>query len=115
MFNSKLIFSITIFITFLIVTSLVKNQSRILEKKISKLNSKVLSSQKNLSETELEFFYLTSPLEIEKRLIRNNLTKFKPINYSNIFFDLKDFIIIEKKLSNLRNKDEKENYKKQTN
>ena len=63
----------------------------------------------------MKLISIFAPLEIEKRLIRNNLTKFKPINYSNIFFDLKDFIIIEKKLSNLRNKDEKENYKKQTN
>ncbi len=115
MFNSKLIFSITIFIIFLIITSVVKNQSRMLEKQIFKLSSKVLSSEKNLSETELEFFYLTSPQEIEKRIMMNDLNDFKPIDHSKIFFDIKDFIILEKKLSNLKNRDEKENKKKQTN
>ena len=64
MFNSKLIYSISIFIIFLIITSVVKNQSRILEKRIIGLNKNLLLKEKNLSETKLEFFYLTSQNEI---------------------------------------------------
>ena len=115
MFNSKFIFSLIIFITFLIITSFIKNQSRILEKQISRLNIKVLSIEKNLSETQLEFFYLTSPLEIEKKLINYDLKKFKPIEHSKIFYHLDDFTSMGRKLSNLRNKNEKEKQKKQTN
>ena len=56
MFNSKLIYSISIFIFFLIIISIVKNQSRILEKRIIGLNKNILLKEKNLSETQLEFF-----------------------------------------------------------
>ena len=55
MFNLKFIFSITIFVSLLILTSFIKNQSRIIEKKILKINSQVISKEKNLSETELDF------------------------------------------------------------
>ena len=56
MVNFKFIFSITIFISLLIITSFIKNQSRIIEKQIMKINSLVKSKEKNLSETELDFF-----------------------------------------------------------
>ena len=79
------------------------------------MNIKVLSIEKNLSETQLEFFYLTSPLEIENKLINYDLKKFKPIEHSKIFYHLDDFTSIGRKLSNLRNKNEKEKQKKQTN
>ena len=85
MFNSKFIFSLIIFITFLIITSFIKNQSRILEKQISRLNIKVLSIEKNLSETQLEFFYLTSPLEIEKKLINYDLKNLNQLNIQKYF------------------------------
>ena len=69
MFNLRFTISISIFIIFLIITSVVKNKTRLLEKKISRLNSKIFLKEKNLSETQLEFSYLTSPREIEKKLI----------------------------------------------
>ena len=112
MFNSKLIYSISIFIFFLIIISIVKNQSRILEKRIIGLNKNILLKEKNLSETQLEFFYLTSPNEIEKKFKGKDLDKFKPIKHSNFFLNTNDFIIIENKLSNLKNLDEKKIKKK---
>ena len=42
MFKTKLIISISIFITFLIITSVIKNKTRILEKEITNLNLKIL-------------------------------------------------------------------------
>ena len=109
MFNLKFIFSVSVFIIFLIFTSIIKNQSRILEKKILGLNNKILSYEKNLSELQLEFFYLSSPLEIEKKFIKKDLKEFQPIDYSKIFYDLRDLINIEKKLSNLIYNYEKKN------
>ena len=41
MFKTKLIISITIFISFLVVTSAIKNETRIIEKKIYNLNTKI--------------------------------------------------------------------------
>ena len=112
MFNSKLFFSLAVFTFFLIITSLVKNQSRIIEKQIKGLNIKIITKEKNISEAEIEFSYLSSPYEIEKKFNRGDLEKFEPIKYSNIFYDVDDFNTLEKKLSNLINIDEKKIRKK---
>ncbi len=112
MFNLRFTISISIFIIFLIITSVVKNKTRLLEKKILGLNSKIFLKEKNLSETQLEFSYLTSPREIEKKLEIYNLKKFKPVESSKIFYNLNELIILEKKMTNLININEKKNKKK---
>ena len=112
MFNSKLFFSLAIFTFFLIITSLVKNQSRIIEKQIKGLNINIIAKEKSISEAEMEFFYLSSPNEIEKKFNSRDLKKFKPIKYSNIYHDIYDLNILEKKISNLININEKKIRKK---
>ena len=112
MFNPKLFFSLAVFTFFLIITSLVKNQSRIIEKQIKGLNIKIIAKEKNISEAEMEFSYLSSPNEIEKKFNNGVLEKFEPIKHSNIFFDVNNFNTLEKKLSNLINIDEKSIRKK---
>ena len=42
MFKTKFIISISIFITCLVITSAIKNKTRVLEKKITSLNKKIL-------------------------------------------------------------------------
>ena len=42
MFKTKFIISISIFISFLLITSIIKNKTRIIEKKILNLNTQVL-------------------------------------------------------------------------
>ena len=112
MFNPKLFFSLAVFTFFLIITSLVKNQSRIIEKQIKGLNIKIIAKEKNISEAEMEFSYLSSPNEIEKKFNSGDLEKFEQIKHSNIFYDVDDFNTLEKKLSNLINIDEKKIRKK---
>ena len=112
MFNLKLFFSLAVFTFFLIITSLVKNQSRIIEKQIKGLNIKIIAKEKNISEAEMEFSYLSSPNEIEKKFNSGDLEKFEPIKHSNIFYDVQDFNTLEKKVSNLININEKKISKK---
>ena len=112
MFKLKFIISVLVFSSLLIITSIIKNQSRILEKQLFNLKSEVNSKEKNLSETQLEFYYLTSPSELEKKLIFGKFNELKPIDHSKIFYNLKDFLNIEKKLSNLKNINEKKIQKK---
>ena len=112
MFNPKLFFSLAVLTFFLTITSLIKNQSRIMEKQIKGLNSNILAKEKNISEAEMEFSYLSSPNEIEKKFNSRDLKKFEPIKYSNIYHDIHDFHILEKKLSNLTNINEKKIRKK---
>ena len=46
MFKTKFIISLSIFITFLLVTSIIKNKTRFIEKEISNINTKILSKKK---------------------------------------------------------------------
>ena len=103
MSRTKLITSITIFVTFLLITSAIKNKTRIIEKQISYLNKDILIKEKNVNETELDFFYLTSPTELEKKLNLIGLNNYKPIQYSNIYFNISDLSKIQNKISNLNN------------
>ena len=46
MFKRKFIISTTIFVVFLIITSVIKNKTRVIEKKILNLNVNILSKKK---------------------------------------------------------------------
>ena len=112
MFNTKFLISTFIFISFLVITSAIKNKTRIIEKQISNLNLKILSKQKDINETQLDFYYLSSPKEIEKKLHLIGFNNYKPIKHSNIYFDITEFYKIHNKISNLKKLNEKTNKKK---
>ena len=112
MFKSKFIMSITIFISFLVLTSVIKNKTRVIEKEIVKINNKILSKNKDINETQLEFYYLTSPVEIEKKLSLLGFNKYQPIKHSNIFLKISEFNSIQNQFSNLKILDEKKIKKK---
>tara|TARA_B100000902_G_scaffold392720_1_gene445587 strand:- start:711 stop:1049 length:339 start_codon:yes stop_codon:yes gene_type:complete len=103
MFKTKFMISVTIFITFLIITSAIKNKTRIIEKKISSLQRTILIKEKNINEAELDFYYLSSPAELEKKLNLLGFNDYQPIQYSNIYFDISDLSKIQNKISNLNN------------
>ena len=102
MLNKKIIIYSVIFVTLLIITSTIKNKTRIIEKKISNLSKQVWIKKKDLNETQLDFYYLSTPLEIEKKLIIIGFENYQPIIHSKIFFDI----------SNLKGSNEKEIKKK---
>ena len=56
MFKLKFIVSAIVLVFFLIFTSTIKNETRVIEKNISNLNKKILFTKKNLNEAQLEFF-----------------------------------------------------------
>ena len=112
MFKMKFIIASSIFISFLLVTSIIKNKTRVIEKNISNLSKIILIKTKNINEAQLDFHYSTSPAEIEKKLRIIGLDYYKPIKYSNIFFDISDFTETQNKISNLKNIYEKKIQKK---
>ena len=103
MFKTKFIISISVFITFLLVTSVIKNKTRITEKEISNLKKVIAMKEKNVNETELDFYYLTSPKELEKKLNLIGFKDYRPIKYSNIYLNISDLNKIQNKTSNLKN------------
>ena len=112
MFKIKFIFASSIFILFLLVTSTIKNKTRVIEKNILNLTTKILIKTKDINEVQLDFHYLTSPAEIEKKLNIIGFDNYKPIKYSRIFFDISDFTKIQNKIKNFKNINEKKIQKK---
>ena len=102
MFKSKYIISLTLIVSFLVITSSIKNKTRVIEKQISNYNSKILFIKNNINEAQLDFYYLTSPAEIEKRLNIIGFDNYQPIKHSKIFLDISEFTKIENRFSNLK-------------
>ena len=111
MLRSKIIISTIVFLSFLIVTSIIKNQTRIIEKKLYKLNKKITLKEKDINESQLDFYFLTAPAEIEKKIKVLSLNDYSPIENSKIFLSLSNFTDIKKKISILKNLDEKKTKK----
>ncbi len=108
----KVIVSIFIFSILLSVTSAIKNQTRVIEKEIYKIDKKIVVKKKDLQETELDFFYLSSPRNISSKINDLALTQYTPMDLSRIYFNYKDFINSEKKITNLKVNNEKKTKKK---
>ena len=103
----KFILPASMIVIFLIITSIVKNETRIIEKKILKLNYEITSKKENINDAQLDYYYLTSPAEIEKRLYIIGFDDYQPISYSKIFLKLSEFTNIEKKISKVKKSYEK--------
>ena len=97
MFRSKIFIPTIIFLIFLITTSLIKNQTRILEKKINKLNKKITLKEKDINESQLDFYFLTSPAEIDKKFYTLKQKNYSPIKNSKIFLSLSNYTNLQKK------------------
>ena len=107
MHKIKIIFVISIFSILISVTSLIKNQTRILEKKISKIEKKILISKKDLHETELDYFYLTTPYYLTKKIKNLSIIDYLPMDISRIYFNYEDFKNDQKKITILKRDNEK--------
>ena len=109
MFNSKIVITTIIFLVLLIFTSIIKNQTRIIEKKLYFLNEKIALKERDINDSQLDLHYLTSPAELEKKIKILGLNNYKTIEKSKIFLNFSDFSNIKKKLSALKieNKNEK--------
>ena len=107
MFKTKIIISTIIFLILLIVTSIIKNKTRIIEKKSFKLNKKITLKKQDINESQLDFHFLTSPAEIEKKVKILGQNNYSPIKKSNIFLSLSTFNSIQKQITILNNKNEK--------
>ncbi len=97
MFKMKIFTSLLVFSSLLFGTSVIKNETREIEKNIYQLNKKINYQEKDLNESQLDFFYLTSPSMIEKRIENLDIKQYLPMEYSKIFLSISNF-------KNLQNK-----------
>tara|TARA_B100000575_G_C23079558_1_gene621943 strand:+ start:315 stop:653 length:339 start_codon:yes stop_codon:yes gene_type:complete len=112
MLKIKAIISILIFSSILIGTSIIKNQTRDIEKKINYLNKIIHLKEKDFYESQLDFFYLTSPIIIEKKIEHLDNHLYFPMEYSNIFLNMSSFLELKRKLVNQEHINERKAEKK---
>ena len=108
----NLIISIFIFSILLGITSAIKNKTRIIEKSIYKIDSRIVAIEKDLHETELDYFYLSSPNNLSKKIKDLGDVEYMPMDFSRIYLNYKDFIDSQKKITILEMNDEKKTKKK---
>ena len=92
MFKKSLILSLAVFFTLMIITSVIKNKTRNLEKEIEKINKEVAFLEKQLSDAEIDYIYLSSPKKLKKYLSTFNKEKYLSFDYSRIFFSTEQFL-----------------------
>ena len=113
MFKAKFTICISVFIFLLITTSVIKNKSRELEKKITNIKNNILKKEKDINEAQLDFYYLSSPSEIEQKLDIIGFNKYQPIEHSKIFLNISDFREVKNKFSTRSDLNEKKIQKRQ--
>ena len=100
MINKKIFISIIIFSIFMFVTSTIKNQTRLIEKNILSYKKKISKMENDFYETQLDYFYLTSPEVISKKVSEFIDSEYESINYSSIYFSLNQFLDEKNKTTN---------------
>ena len=97
--SSKLIISIVVFSFLLFFTSIIKNKTRVIEKNITSYQKKISYLEKELYESQLDFYYLTSPKILQEKLSFLTNDEYSYMNISKIYLDLNDFFEDQKKIS----------------
>jgi hypothetical protein len=97
MFNKKIFISLILFCLFMIFTSIVKTQTRMLEKDIHKYEKKIALLQNDIYDSQLDYFYLTSPEHISNYINTYSDLSYTIIKFSKIYFSLQQFLEEENK------------------
>ena len=108
----NLIISLCIFSILLVTTSTIKNQTRIIEKNIYKIERKIADIRKDLHETELDYSYLSSPNNLSEKIKNLAFIEYIPMDFSRIYLNYKDFTDSQKKITTLKIENEKKTQKK---
>ena len=106
MFKIKIFVSVITFSILLIVTSIIKNQTRETEKKILSLSKIIKIKEKDLNESQLDFSYLSSPMIIHDKIKLIDNEKYVTMENSKIFLSISSFLDLQNRLAIQRNQNE---------
>ena len=90
--KKKKLMIILTYISFFIAIPIIKNESRLIEKKIHSYRSQIFYLEKNLLEANLEYQYLTSPAVLSDTVEKNIDQKYNNLDLSQIYLNIEDFI-----------------------
>jgi len=100
-YNKKKLTIFLIYISFFIAIPIIKNETRLIEKKIKNHKNQIFFYEKNLLEANLEFQYLTSPEVLSRKIEENIDIKYNNLDLSQIYLNFEDFISDQKKLTKI--------------
>ena len=111
MFNKKIFLSLSIFIILMVFTSIIKTQTRMIEKNIFLAEKRIGNLETNFYEAQLDYYYLTSPDYISKKISQYSNQEYQSMKYSRIYLNFDQFLEDQKKISQFF-KDKTKNKKK---
>tara|TARA_B100000795_G_C22361217_1_gene272522 strand:+ start:107 stop:433 length:327 start_codon:yes stop_codon:yes gene_type:complete len=100
-FNKKKLIITLIYASFFIAIPMIKNESRLIEKKIERHKSEIFFLEKNLLEASLDLQYLTSPAILSSKIEKHLDQKYNNLNLSQIYLKIDDFISEQKKITSI--------------
>jgi len=100
-YNKKKLTIFLIYISFFITIPIIKNETRLIEKKIQNYENEIFFLKKNLLEANLEFQYLTSSEVLSSKIEENIDIKYNNLDLSQIYLNFEDFISGQKKLTKI--------------
>ena len=100
-FNKKKLIITLIYVSFFIAIPMIKNESRLIEKKIERHESEIFFLEKNLLEASLDLQYLTSPAILSSKIEKHLDQKYNNLNLSQIYLKIDDFISEQKKITRI--------------
>ena len=103
MFKIKIFTSITIFLFLLICISIIKKETREIEKKIFNISKIINQKNKDLNEAQLDYSYLTSPSILEKKIYHLDNYHYVIMEYSQIFLSISEFLNLQNKIVHKEN------------
>jgi hypothetical protein len=101
LYKKKKLIIILIYLSFFISIPIIKNKSRLIEKKIQNYESEIFILEKNLLEANLEFQYLSSASVLSSKIEKNLDQKYKSLDLSQIYLSIEDFISEQKKITRI--------------
>ena len=100
-YSKKKLIIILIYASFFIAIPMIKNESRLIEKKIKTYESQIFSLEKNLLEATLEYQYLTSSAVLSSKIEKYVDQKYDNLDLSQIYLNIEDFISELKKTTRI--------------
>ena len=100
-YSKKKLIIILIYASFFIAIPMIKNESRLIEKKIKTYESQIFSLEKNLLEATLEYQYLTSSAVLSSKIEKYVDQKYDNLDLSQIYLNIEDFISELKKTTGI--------------
>tara|TARA_B110000305_G_scaffold91561_1_gene103216 strand:- start:56 stop:379 length:324 start_codon:yes stop_codon:yes gene_type:complete len=91
LYNKKKLTIILIYVFFFIAIPIIKNESRLIEKKTQSYKSQIFILEKDLLEASLEFQYLTSPAVLSSKVEKNLDQTYSSLDLSQIYLSTENF------------------------